>query len=107
MERRISALPHRLQVCIFPLAFPRAMGELGYEFRRGGRRSDWRRSGALGVRLTSISLVTVACNFARYRSIFTGSSSITIFLEMFRTLVKSNTLSPVQGRQLIPRRIRT
>jgi hypothetical protein len=38
-----------------------------------------------------ISFVTVACSIARYSSILTGSSSITILREKSRTFVKSNT----------------
>jgi len=49
----------------------------------------------------------VVCNFARYRSIFTGSSSTTIFREMSRTFVKSNTRSPIQGQAPVSRKFRT
>ena len=54
----------------------------------------------------SISFLMVECKRERYRSIFAGSSSTTIFREISRTLLKSNTrLSPFRDCWLIPRGI--
>jgi hypothetical protein len=54
--------------------------------------SDWNR-----VRVIGNSLLMAACKRARYRSIFAGSSSAVIFLDMFRTKAKSNTDSLLSG----------
>ena len=98
LERRMSELPQRGQACIV-LHF--LEGDwFDYRCRRGDRSLAAVRLRPLRVWVRWTSLLMVVCKRARKRSIFAASSSMTIFLDTSRTVVKSNTLDLLSGDRL-------